>query len=302
MTQPTLRPITHADLESQAISLVTALGGRWATGGAMCRCPAHADRTPSLSVRLGRTSLLFKCFAGCRNLDVIRALRRLRLLDGPRLPTAAAPVPRCTHKHGWAQATARKLWHEARCTEGTPAALYLRSRGLAGPHPEVRFHPRTPLGRGAELRHLPAMLTAIRNDAGLVGVQRTFLDPTTGAKALMPTPKMVLGRLSDGAVRLASAGPTLGLAEGMETARSAMLLLRIPVWAALGNERFDQVTIPARVEHLVLLADNDRGGRVAAEKACVAHARPGRRIELLWPDHPHNDWNDQLQASSQPPT
>lgn len=32
----------------------------------MARCPAHADKTPSLSIRIGRTgSVLLKCFAGC---------------------------------------------------------------------------------------------------------------------------------------------------------------------------------------------------------------------------------------------
>ena len=35
--------------------LVERLGGRWSDSGGMCRCPAHEDRTPSLSVRPGRT-------------------------------------------------------------------------------------------------------------------------------------------------------------------------------------------------------------------------------------------------------
>src|SRR3546814_1361598 len=49
----------------------------------MCCCPAHDDRTPSLSVRIGETRLLFKCFAGCDISDVLRALRRdgLNALD-----------------------------------------------------------------------------------------------------------------------------------------------------------------------------------------------------------------------------
>jgi hypothetical protein len=34
-------------------------------GGWIARCPAHADRSPSLSVREGRSGVLLHCFAGC---------------------------------------------------------------------------------------------------------------------------------------------------------------------------------------------------------------------------------------------
>ena len=35
-------------------------------GGWMCRCPAHADRTPSLHVSPGRShAIVFTCHAGC---------------------------------------------------------------------------------------------------------------------------------------------------------------------------------------------------------------------------------------------
>ena len=67
----------NSELESQAAELVKRLGGVWSVNGAMCRCPAHEDRTPSLSIRVGAKALLFKCFAGCDTVDVIRAIRRL---------------------------------------------------------------------------------------------------------------------------------------------------------------------------------------------------------------------------------
>jgi hypothetical protein len=34
--------------------------GRWAA-----KCPAHADRNPSLSIREGERGILLRCFAGC---------------------------------------------------------------------------------------------------------------------------------------------------------------------------------------------------------------------------------------------
>lgn len=67
------------DLEAAARDLMKRLGGHWANGKGMCSCPAHNDHTPSLSVRIGDRSLLFKCFAGCDTIDVLRAIRRLDL-------------------------------------------------------------------------------------------------------------------------------------------------------------------------------------------------------------------------------
>lgn len=95
---------------------------------------------------------------------------------------------------------------------------------------------------------------------------------------------------------LAQATCTLGLAEGIETALSAILLLDIPVWATLGNERLAHVAVPDTVTRLILLPDNDRGGRIGAAKAAESYAIPGRTIETLWPPHGLNDWNDVLRA------
>lgn len=46
------------------------LGTRWSA-----RCPAHDDRTPSLSVSNGNDGrVLLRCWAGCETLAVLRAL------------------------------------------------------------------------------------------------------------------------------------------------------------------------------------------------------------------------------------
>jgi hypothetical protein len=37
-------------------------------------CPAHNDKSPSLSVRLIDNKWLLKCFAGCENKDIVAAL------------------------------------------------------------------------------------------------------------------------------------------------------------------------------------------------------------------------------------
>ena len=55
--------------------------GKW-----MARCPAHPDRSPSLSIREGREErCLIKCFAGCSTDAILAALKLTRrdLFSGP---------------------------------------------------------------------------------------------------------------------------------------------------------------------------------------------------------------------------
>lgn len=48
---------------------------RAASSGWVARCPAHADRSPSLSIREGRDGrTLLRCFAGCESTAIVRAL------------------------------------------------------------------------------------------------------------------------------------------------------------------------------------------------------------------------------------
>lgn len=296
---PTISPFHSIDLESQAATLVRRLGGIWSRGGAMCRCPAHDDRTPSLSVRIGEKALLFKCFAGCATIDVIRAIRRLDgtiYLGGEG--AAFSPEPGLSPE--WLQRRVVALWDSAVPIAGTPAERYLLRRAIPILPSALRFHPRTPLGRGRRAVFRPAMLAAVHEHGRLVALQRTFLDIEEPRRARdLVNPRRMLGRPGRGAVILAPATETLGLAEGVETALSAMVLLDIPVWATLGNERLAHVAIPDTVTRLILLADNDRGGRTGAAKAAEAHASPGRTIETLWPPQGLNDWNDRLRPGGE---
>ena len=294
---PTVSPI-HPDLgfETQAAVLVKRLGGIWSPGGAMCRCPAHDDRTPSLSVRIGEKALLFKCFAGCDTIDVIRAIRRLDRNISMNGPTAASPLEPALSPE-WLQRRAVELWDSAVPIVGTPAERYLQRRTIPILPSALRFHARTPLGRGRRAVFRPAMLAAVHEHGRLVALQRTFLDILEPRRARdLVNPRRMLGRPGRGAVILAPATEMLGLAEGVETALSAILLLDIPVWATLGNERLPHIAIPHAVTRLILLPDNDRGGRIGAAKAIEAYAMPDRTIETLWPPHGFNDWNDALRA------
>src|SRR3546814_11757659 len=60
----------------ELIDLVGALGGSLHGRTAMCLCPAHADRTPTLSLRQGERGILVTCFAGCERGAILPELAR----------------------------------------------------------------------------------------------------------------------------------------------------------------------------------------------------------------------------------
>ena len=118
------------------------------------------------------------------------------------------------------------------------------------------------------------MLAAVRTDLGVIAVHRTFLDPAEARLADFERPKRALGSLQNGDVRLtAPRDGRLGLAEGIETALSAMQMFGVPCWATLGNERFGLVAIPESVRELHLFVDNDRGGDLAEEYYVAGQVR-----------------------------
>ena len=283
----------NPDLEGAGASLVRRLGGTWHGASGMCRCPAHDDRNPSLSVRVGQTRLLFKCFAGCDRRDVLRAIRRF---EPKSLEASGAAVPPNDDLDAWLQMRAQDLWFSARPINGSLGEIYLGRRSIDIAPACLRFHHRTPLGKGAMAKFRPALLAAITDDSGLLAVQRSFLDSRGRRARDLGEPRRMLGRPGAGAVRLAPANDILGLAEGVETALSAIILLGIPVWAALGNERLPHVAVPQSVKHLILLPDNDAAGQLAVRLAIEAHAKRGRHIDTIWPWRGLNDWNDVLRA------
>lgn len=196
----------------------------------------------------------------------------------------------------WLRHRARDLWSCSQLLAGTPAAFYLAQRGLPDLPAALRYCDRTPLRVGGVIVHRPAMIAAVEEAETLVAVQRSFLDKSTTCLAQdLGNARRLLGRPCGGAVRLEPVEAILGLAEGIETAISAARLLHIPVWATLGSERMDRITIPACVTHLVLLPDRDRAGARGAAKALIAYERSGRIVEIVWPPSGFKDWNDVLR-------
>lgn len=279
-------PLINRRPSQDTIDLVGALGGTWHGRTAMCRCPAHDDRAPSLSIRQGDHGILVTCFAGCAREDVLRALRRIPLRqrfsyrDVPHRPSGSAV----------------RLWAQAGPVTGTLAERYLDLRGLAPPVGDVRYHPRCPYRPMPGTRFHPALLLAVREGRQLTAVQRIFLDPVTGACRM----KLLLGRPGRGAWQGSiRPGSVLALAEGFETARAFTLVRGTPCWASLGARRLDGLMLPQSLSSLILAADNDQEGRRAAARAMRVYARPGLAISIMAPEG-FKDWAAALEAQQQP--
>lgn len=278
------------DAEIRAKAIVEQLGGVWRGTRGECRCPAHDDGSPSLSVRLGDTAILFHCFAGCTTTEVLKALQRRRLHD--RAPMA---MPEAKPERDMS-ALALRLWNASVAVNGTLAEDYLRARGLSGPFPKsLRFNPATILGSGTTRRTMPAMIAAVENDMGLVAVQRTFLDPDTVLDKPVPKPKVSLGLLGTAAIRLAPATEELGLAEGIEDALSATQWFGTPTWALGGVERLAFVAIPEKVRRVIVYGDRGRAAERLLEKAHDHLTANGRELINRVPLH-SDDWNDAWRA------
>ena len=68
---------------TDAYTITVALGGTWSGRSGVACCPAHDDRTPSLSLTDAADGrLLLTCHAGCDFRDIIDALRGRGLIAG----------------------------------------------------------------------------------------------------------------------------------------------------------------------------------------------------------------------------
>jgi putative DNA primase/helicase len=141
-----------------------------------------------------------------------------------------------------------------------------------------------------------ALVAPVVDIAGeLVTVHVTYLD--AGRKLATHEPRKILSGMTGRtgcAVRLVPVtGDTLGIAEGIETALSAMRLHELPVWAALNTALLSKFEPPKSVRKLIVFADADQPGVVAAAR--LMERLQGRvTVELRVPAPPHKDWNDAL--------
>jgi len=213
-----------------------------------------------------------------------------------------------------AKASKRRLqaggqWQDAGEIWGAPAEAYLLGRGLPADlirrvctADVMRFSRSVHYDRPPFSDH-PCLLGKVSGiDGKGAALGRVFLTED-GRKADLADPKLTIGRLEGGAVRLGGLASRIGIAEGMETALGAMALCggSMPVWACLGTSGLSSWEPPPGVDEVVIYADGDwereRGGRIitpgkdAAEALARRLRTVGMPVEIAMPPR-GKDWLD----------
>jgi putative DNA primase/helicase len=187
-----------------------------------------------------------------------------------------------------------KLWRAAVPIAGTIAETYLRdARGIRMPAwpADLRFHPHCP--RGAD--RLPAMLAVMRDPVAgqAVGLHRTFLAADGADRLRDPMGKAMLGHA--GMVMLspfAEVTQGLHIAEGVESALSALAIGLEPAWAAASAGGIARFPVLAGIDAITILADADGPGRAAAETCAARWADAGCEARIILPLRAGTDFND----------
>ncbi len=212
------------------------------------------------------------------------------------LPASPAPAPDAPYD---ATEAARRLWRRCRAIDGSHAERYLHARGLARCRfAALRFHPELRYREGSSVRRFPALVAAVTGDDGaILGVQRTWLDPRSPAKAGVATPRKALGRIHGLAVRFGTPSDLapLVVGEGIETVLSLVAAVpEIRAAAALSAGSLGAFAPPPGLARLVIARDNDEDGALAAERLARRCARAGVAATVIVPAG--NDFNDDLVA------
>jgi len=83
-----------------AETIARALGGHRAGATWMARCPAHDDRSPSLSISAGNDGkVLVRCHAGCDQRDLIAVFKARGLWQTTGRALGVARNPRASDFH-----------------------------------------------------------------------------------------------------------------------------------------------------------------------------------------------------------
>ena len=225
-------------------------------------------------------------------LDLLRATRRLGSLaeamaEATRFLALSAPVTADPPPRTSADAAAGRLFAAARPIPGTRAERYLRARGLtmALDCEALRYHPSVFCREFGTGRSLPALLAAVTDNSGrLTAVQRTWLDPSSSAKAMLRAPRRTMGRQLGHGVRFGSAGGVVLAGEGLETVLSLRCAFpALPMIAALSAAHLGALDLPTNTRRLLIAQDDDAVGRGAGERLRVRAEARGVAVVALSP-------------------
>ncbi|WP_230629320.1 DUF7146 domain-containing protein [Sphingomonas sp. Leaf37] len=283
-------------------------------------CPFHADRTPSFTIYADdRRAHCFGCGWSGDVLDFVQQAYGVKLpgaiemLDGGalrELEQQRAPAkPKADMRP-----VAQRIVNGSVPIEGTPAAVYLRSRGITMDLPHTlrfaRLAPPLIEGNGVLAANgpglLPALVAIVTDPTGaLVGLQRTYLTED-GRKAAViatesdrkPKVKYSLGNVIGGSIQLGSPAASILVTEGLEDGLTLAQALGRSVWVSAGTSMMPQMVFHEDTKAVVIGADGNAPGEAAAQKAAAAYSALGLAVRIMRPDPPYADFNDQMMGAA----
>ena len=237
----------------------------------------------------------------CLGLDkggaVLWAKDWLGIGDGTRAPLQ--PRPRLQHSEAPRQnnpngTLALDIWNRSQPAAGTPVEAYLRHRGINIPAPAtLRYNPAVKYTQSG--LYLPCMVAAVQApDRSVTAIHRTYIRDDGQGKAGVAKPKMMLGPIGGGAVRLAPVAAELLVCEGIETGLTVLEATSKSVWVCLSAGGLKSVVLPPEVETVIITADGDERGEKAAREAAGRFFAEGRKVKIAYPPK-GMDFNDLAQ-------
>lgn len=216
--------------------------------------------------------------------------------DGNNPPAFAKPA------RTGSPTAAKRLFAASKQLTESLAATYLRSRGITrlADFPALRFHPHcyyrandddVPDTPGA----FPALIAAVTDNDGMqTGTHRTWLDPSSGTKAKVASPRRAMGNILGNAVRFGTAGDVLIAGEGIETMLSLREVLpTMPMAAATSSAHLAAILFPPTLQRLYVARDRDAAGDAAFGILTDRTQATGVELISLMPDLA--DFNDDLR-------
>lgn len=211
-----------------------------------------------------------------------------------KLKLVEAPVKDASER----TAKAMAIWRATTPAAGTLVETYLRSRAITTAVPD-RLHYHRGLWHGPSKREWPAMVALVTDLADKpVAVHRTWLLLSGKGKAPVDPQRMALGPIAGNAIRLSPVGEELFVAEGIETAMSAMVAGKV-AWSAISAMGLRALILPNEVRRVNVMVDRDDDGTCerAANEAGGRWLREGRQV-MLHRAPPGMDFNDVLMGEA----
>ncbi|WP_158912750.1 toprim domain-containing protein [Caulobacter sp. S45] len=294
------------------VQIVRALGGELYEGGRRANVPApgHSRFDRSVSLLYENERVVAHCFGDGDWKAVLDDLRGRGLIDGENRPTSlviGSAAPRISAppaSRTLRVATAQRLWETGRPLGRSPAAQYLRRRGVtrALPGPDAaRYLAEAPTAAyAAKSRTRPALMLGVRGpDGGLSAIELTYLTPGGHRATDLKLSRKTVGVMPQAsAVRFDTPGPKLLVAEGGVTTLVASQRFGLPAWALLSTSNLRGWIAPEGVEAVLIAGDNGSDGEASAARLAVRLEDQGVAAEMVFPPAPHGDWPDLAMAET----